>query len=127
MFQLRVWSMAAIIAACLQTSPSLRGESNWPRWRGPQQDGHTDETDLPVKWSADNIDWKTQLPGSGQSSPIIWGDRIFLTSYLDKGAQRLVFCVDRKSGKIIWQQTAWKGQPEPTHVMNGWASASCVT
>ncbi|HEY2893571.1 MAG TPA: PQQ-binding-like beta-propeller repeat protein, partial [Pirellulales bacterium] len=62
-----------------------------------------------------------------QSSPIIWGDRIFLTSYLDKGAERLVFCVDRKSGKTLWQQTAWKGQPEPTHVMNGWASATCVT
>jgi outer membrane protein assembly factor BamB len=82
---------------------------------------------LPVKWTADNIVWKAALPGSGQSSPIIWGDRIFLTSYLDEGRERLVFCVDRLSGKILWQQSAWKGEPEPVHKMNGWASATCVT
>jgi outer membrane protein assembly factor BamB len=106
---------------------AVRAESNWPRWRGPQQDGHSNETDLPVKWSSANVVWKASLPGIGQSSPIIWGDRMFLTSYLEKGQERLVYCVDRRSGKILWQHTAWKGQPEPSHVMNGWASASCVT
>ncbi|HEY2413500.1 MAG TPA: PQQ-binding-like beta-propeller repeat protein [Pirellulaceae bacterium] len=108
--------------------PALtHAESNWPRWRGPEQNGHSAETNLPVKWTASNVVWKTTLPGTGQSSPIIWGDRIFLTSALEKGAERVVFCVDRKSGKILWQQIAWKGQPEKSHVMNGWASASCVT
>jgi outer membrane protein assembly factor BamB len=109
------------------TLSTLRAETNWPRWRGPQQDGHSAETDLPVKWSAANIAWKTELPGIGQSSPIIWGDRIFLTSEKDKGAERLVVCVDRRTGKLLWEQSAWKGQPERSHVMNGWASASCVT
>jgi outer membrane protein assembly factor BamB len=106
---------------------AIGAEANWPRWRGPQQDGHSAETELPVKWSADNIVWKTDLPGSGQSSPVIWGDRIFLTSYLNGGAERLVFCVDRSSGKVLWQQSAWKGEPEKVHNMNGWASATCVT
>ena len=101
--------------------------SNWPRWRGPEQNGHSAETKLPVKWSDENVVWKTTLPGIGQSSPIIWGERMFLTSYLEKGKERLVFCVDRKSGKIVWQQSAWKGKPEPSHLLNGWASASCVT
>jgi outer membrane protein assembly factor BamB len=102
-------------------------ESNWPRWRGPQQDGHTSDTGLPVKWSGQDIVWKTPLPGVGQSSPIIWGDRIFLTSALDGGRERLVFCVDRPTGKIVWQHSAWKGEPEQSHNLNGWASASCVT
>ena len=102
-------------------------ESNWPRWRGPQQDGHSEDKNLPVKWSDENVLWKTPLPGIGQSSPIIWGDRIFLTSALEGGKERLVFCVHRKSGKIEWQQSAWKGEPEGSHGMNGWASATCVT
>ena len=115
----------SLVLACVALAAGA--EANWHRWRGPQQDGHSAETDLPVKWSADNIVWKTELPGSGQSSPVIWGDRIFLTSYLNAGAERLVFCVDRTSGKILWQQSAWKGEPEKSHGMNGFASASCVT
>jgi outer membrane protein assembly factor BamB len=106
---------------------AIGAEANWPRWRGPQQDGHSAETDLPVKWSADNIVWKTDLPGSGQSSPMIWGDRIFLTAALAGGAERIVLCVDRRTGDLLWQQTAWKGAPEKSHDMNGFASASCVT
>jgi len=118
---------AALLTVFVFSPSAARGESNWPRWRGPQQDGHTTEPDLPVKWSSANVLWKAELPGIGQSSPIIWGDRIFLTSSLDKGKERLVFCVDRRTGKLLWQHTAWKGQPEPSHVLNGWASASCVT
>jgi outer membrane protein assembly factor BamB len=117
-----------ILLAVSHPAPStLRAESNWPRWRGSQQDGHTSEVDVPVKWSDDDVAWKTPLPGIGQSSPIIWQDRIFLTAALDKGKERIVFCVDRKTGQILWQKSAWKGQPEPSHIMNGWASASCAT
>src|SRR4029079_18557518 len=118
---------AVFVVALFFGSGVVRGDSNWPRWRGPQQNGHTTETALPVKWSAENVVWKMQLPGIGQSSPIIWGDRIFLTAYLDKGKERLRFFVDRKTGAMLWQQTAWKGAPEKSHVLNGWASASCVT
>ena len=122
---LRSW--LALSTLSLLISSTAFAESNWPRWRGPHQNGHTTETNLPVKWSGEDVVWKTELPGTGQSSPIIWGDRIFLTAELGKGQERLVFCVDRNSGKILWQQTAWKGTPEKSHVMNGWASATCVT
>ncbi|MGE3804028.1 MAG: PQQ-binding-like beta-propeller repeat protein [Gemmataceae bacterium] len=100
---------------------------NWPRFRGPLGTGHTTETDIPVKWTKADIAWTAPLKGEGQSSPVIWGDRIFLTSALDKGKQRLVFCLDRKTGKVLWEHVAWKGTPEPTHVMNGYASSTCVT
>src|SRR5688500_5584315 len=80
---------------------SAAAETDWPRWRGPHQNGHTSETRLPVTWSAADVVWKADLPGSGQSSPIIWGERIFLTAALGQGRERLVICVDRKTGNIL--------------------------
>ncbi len=102
-------------------------EGNWPRWRGPRGDGHTDEAGLPTRWDAASVAWKTPLKGHGQSSPTIWGERIFLSSALDNGRQRLVFCVDARDGRVAWEHVAWTGEPEKTHIMNGWASATCVT
>ena len=67
------------------------------------------------------------MKGQGNSSPVYWGDRIFLTSALDEGRQRLVFCIDGRTGKTEWEQVAWTGDPEPSHERNGWASASCCT
>ena len=117
----------ALLAATFAGSSDTVSDSNWPRWRGPHADGHSHEQNLPLEWNADSVVWRTDLPGDGQSSPIIHGDRIFLTSALEEGRQRLVFCVDRRGGRIAWQQVAWRGDPEPTHEMNGWASASCAT
>lgn len=120
--------LPAAIALCISLLASTtHAETNWPRWRGPQQDGHTSDTAVPAKWSADNIVWKKDLPGVGQSSPIIWDDKIFLTAALDGGKERIVFCVSKKTGELLWQQSAWKGTPERIHAMNSWASSSCVT
>jgi outer membrane protein assembly factor BamB len=106
---------------------TVAADLNWPRWRGPAADGHARETDLPHSWTNDSVTWKTPLPGRGNSSPTIWGERIFLTSAIDQGRQRMVICVDRNNGTILWQHVAWSGQPEPSHEMNGWASATCAT
>lgn len=122
----RTVSLALLLAATAQ-SARLFAEPNWPAWGGPTGTSHTEETGLPLSWSADNILWKADLSGDGQSTPVIWGDRIFLTTALEKGRQRVVFAIDRRDGKVLWQQTAWTGEPEPSHVMNGWASASCAT
>jgi outer membrane protein assembly factor BamB len=102
-------------------------DSNWPRWRGPSQDGHSSETGFPREWSPSDVKWTTPLPGAGQSSPIIWGERLFLTAALERGAERVALCVDRNSGDIVWQTSLWKGKPEESHTMNGWASSTCVT
>lgn len=122
----RLARLASIIAFTFFAT-TLVVADDWPTWRGPSYNGHTAESNLPVTWDAKSIVWKTALPGIGQSSPVVHGERIYLTSYLDKGAKRIVLCVDRANGKILWQQEAWSGAPEKTHVMNGWASATCAT
>src|SRR5215475_911965 len=117
----------AFTLVVLSVHMTLSAEPSWPCWRGPDGTGHSAESRLPVRWDANSIVWKTPLKGRGQSSPILWGDRIFLTSALDSGKTRLVFCVDRNNGKVLWEHEAWTGTPEASHAMNGWASASCVT
>ncbi len=124
MIRFRCLGLVPFMLCC--TPLSFGAEGNWPAWRGPSGDGHASGT-LPVRWDAKAVVWKTVLPGTGQSSPITWGDRIFLTAALDKGKQRVVLCVDRIKGAILWQQVAWTGVPEPSHAMNGWASATCAT
>jgi outer membrane protein assembly factor BamB len=101
----------------------------WSPWRGPDGQGHSADTRVPLTWGEkENLLWKTRLPGRGNSTPIIWGDRVFLTASSKDGGERYVFCVDRRDGKLLWQQTASKGVPPGrTHSWNGYASASCAT
>ena len=111
-------------AAAIQ---SMAVGTDWSGRRGPLQNGHSTETGLPVDWSADSVVWMAPLAGKGQSSPVIFGEKIFLTSAIDNGRQRVVMCLDRNDGKLLWSDVAWTGDPEPSHIMNGWASATCVT
>lgn len=115
------------LALFIGASTGLVHGDNWPGWRGPEGSGHTQEGSLPTQWDAKSVAWRTALPGEGQSSPVVFGDHIFLTAALEKGKKRVVLCVDRKKGNILWQQEAWSGVPEKTHPMNGWASATCAT
>jgi len=109
------------------TAERAHSESNWPRWRGSAADGHSREKGLPQTWNQESVVWKTALRGRGHSSPTIWGDRIFLTSALEQGKQRMVMCIDRNDGTILWEALAWTGEPERSHGMNGWASSTCAT
>jgi outer membrane protein assembly factor BamB len=110
-------------------------DSNWPQFRGPAAGG-VGAGSPPVEWNGEsgkNVLWKTTIPGLGHSSPIIWGDKIFVTSAVpesgesalkvglygdiapvkDEGAQKFnVYCIDRKSGKILWERTAASGIPK---------------
>jgi outer membrane protein assembly factor BamB len=89
------------VALCLSTS--VRAD-NWPAWRGSHGDGISRETRLPMKWSAtDNVAWKVPLQGAGVSAPIVWGDRVFLTSSDGRLNDRLhLSCFDVASGKRLW-------------------------
>jgi outer membrane protein assembly factor BamB len=105
--------------------PSLSA-SNWPSWRGPTNDGVTDETDLPIKWStSENVKWKTPLPDRGNSTPVVWGDKVFVTQAV--GEKRSLLCFDKKNGKQLWEAgTAWS-KPELSHATNPFCSGSPVT
>ena len=102
--------------------------ANWPGFRGPTGDGISQEKKLPLKWSAtENVRWKTALPEGGNSSPVVWGNRVFLTQAVDKGSRRLVMCFDRANGKLLWQRETRYADKEPTHTDNPYCSATPVT
>ena len=124
------WQLAIAVASLVTATAvtaTAHAESNWPSWRGPAGSGHSADDALPVKWTDANLVWKTQLVGSGQSSPTVWGERIFLTSSTEKGGNRHVMCLDRSTGELLWARVAWTGEPEETHWMNEFASATCAT
>lgn len=144
--------MKAVLASLLFLSMawSVVPESNyWPYWRGPAADGMA-AGDAPLHWSdTQNIKWKQDIPGRGHSSPVIWGDKIFVTTAIKNGpeppapAAKLPFgvsgpqvehkfdviCLDRKTGKILWERTAITATPhEGYHPQYGsFASNSPVT
>jgi outer membrane protein assembly factor BamB len=128
-------------------------EPYWPYWRGPAADGMA-AGDAPQRWSdTENVAWRTAIPGLGHSSPVVWGDRIFVTTAIPTGSGAVakttpaadsnphapagplvehkfdVLCLDRKTGKIIWQRTARTAVPhEASHSQYGsFASNSPVT
>ena len=101
---------------------------NWPAWRGPRGDGDCNERNLPITWSAtENVRWKIALPEPCNSTPIIWGDHVFLTQGLDGGKRRAVIALDRKDGKKLWQREVPCDVVETTHQQNPPCSASPVT
>jgi outer membrane protein assembly factor BamB len=129
----------------------------WPQWRGPSGQGTSTETNLPSQWSTNvNIKWKAAIPGRGHSSPIVWGNRIFLTTAVEgdlvPGAKAVkhmdgdkeyvhpdsigadhkhqfkVVCIDRGTGKILWTQTAFEGTPyDDRHRKSSFASSTPTT
>ena len=92
---------------------------NWPGWRGPRGDGTCIEKGLPTTWNTtENVVWKVKLPERGNSTPIVWGDRVFVTQAIEKEGRRTLMCFDRNDGKLLWQKgTEWKDK-EPTHGTN---------
>lgn len=101
---------------------------NWPAWRGPQGTGVSTERNLPLTWGPkENIRWKVALPAPGNSTPIVWGDRIFLTQALDGGKRRALVAFQRSDGKKLWQEEVPCETKETTHRQNPPCSASAVT
>src|SRR5262249_13338950 len=117
--------LTCLALLCLP-APTLA--ENWPGWRGPRGDGTSLKTKVPLRWSStENIRWKTPIPGQGHSSPIVWGDRVFGTTCLEKEKQRLLLCLDRRDGKLLWQRVVLTAELEDKHDLNSYASSTPAT
>jgi outer membrane protein assembly factor BamB len=149
MYRLLTMSLALSFLGCIEMPAADLADKQWPQFRGPGSTGVADDPTLPDKWSqTENVAWKTAIPGVGWSSPIIWGDRIFVTSVISSadgekpkkglyfGGERkaptdehrwMVYAVDFKTGKIVWQREASRGVPGQKHLKNSYASETPVT
>ena len=120
--------MKLLILLLLLLSPNALLAENWPCWRGPRLDGTSIEKDIPVHWSAtSNVIWKTEVPGVGHASPIVWNDRIFTVSAIADQEARVLLCFDRTTGKILWQKTVLMAPFESKHKLNSHASSTPAT
>jgi outer membrane protein assembly factor BamB len=110
--------------------PCPNAEHNWPQFRGPSGQGEAVGPAPPVEWDAagKNILWRTKVPFRGNSSPVVWNDRIFLTGSDEKGRERSVLCFDRHDGKLLWAKPVPAKPPEPgVRDKNGFATSTPVT
>lgn len=115
------------LAAALICAYSISG-ANWPAWRGSQGTGMCSEKDLPIHWSQkQNVRWRTPLPDRGNSTPIVWENRVFITQAVESEGRREVMCFDRTTGNLIWKSGVKGIEPEPTHELNPPCAASPVT
>jgi outer membrane protein assembly factor BamB len=149
--------IAMLTSLVFINSAGATGNASWPQWRGPSGQGTSDEKNLPTQWSAtSNIKWKTPIAGRGHSSPIVWGNKIFLTTAIEgalvPGAKAVkhmypegeflhpdsvgadhkhlfkVICINRDTGKIVWEQTAFEGTPyDDRHRKSSFAAATPAT
>lgn len=147
----------SITCAGLSFLAESAAAGNWPQWRGPDGSGVSNEKNLPSEWSpTKNIKWKTPIEGRAHSSPIVWGKLIFLTTAVEgaevagaKAAKHMlgdkefvhpdsigankkhtfkVLAIDRESGKIVWQSTAWEGTPyDDRHRKSSYAASTPAT
>jgi outer membrane protein assembly factor BamB len=109
---------------CLATA-SLAGP--WPGWRGPSSNGISLEPNLPSHWDPAAATWKVEIAGQGHASPIVWGDRVCTATALPATKERMLVCLDRLSGKVLWQQTVVQGPLEKINPENSYASATPAT
>jgi hypothetical protein len=123
---------------------------NWPQFRGPGGMGVADESRFPDNWSeTENVAWKTAVPGVGWSSPVVWGDRLYLTTVIASGPleapkkglyfggdrgkvtdehRYVAMAIDTASGKVLWERELWRGVPKGSrHLKNSFASETPVT
>jgi outer membrane protein assembly factor BamB len=104
------------------------GAKYWPRWRGPSAQGFVAPGRYANTWSpTTNVKWKVPLPGTGNSSPIVWGDRIYLTAAQNNGARLSLMAFSRADGRRLWETVIPQEGVEHVHQKNGHASATPVT
>ena len=122
-------ALSAIVAATLVLATQSAGEENWPQFRGPHADGTSQNSGLPTEWSeTKNVKWKTPLHDKGWSSPVIWGDQIWVTAATEDGKTDFAICLDKNTGKILHDLKLWDNEKVYPlgNALNGYASCTPV-
>lgn len=132
---IRLFAFAVVLASVasrgdriVNAEPNVAVKQNWPEFRGPSGDGHADKAKVPLRWSEDEaIRWKTALPGRGWSSPVVWGNQVWVTTASDDGKQMFALCIDRGTGKVLQKILVFENEePRFCHPTNSYASPTPV-
>ncbi|MBM4077007.1 MAG: PQQ-like beta-propeller repeat protein, partial [Planctomycetes bacterium] len=131
----RIFEIVAISGLFLT---SVASADNWGHWRGPTGNGVALNANPPIEWNeSKNVKWKVKLPSRENSSPVVWGDRVFIVAGVSKGGKQTseptemefeTHCYSRKNGDLLWKKVVTSGKPhQKTHETNGFTSASPCT
>lgn len=126
----RLWLVTAGLVGGLVSALSATpaAADDWPRFRGPTGQGHSRETGLPVEWSTEkNVQWKTPIPGAAWSSPIVWKDRIYLTTATDDGATCRLLALDFDTGRVVWDRELFTQELKRKENKNSFATPTPCT
>jgi len=115
-----------ILTAAAVAWPFFSQAANWPQWRGPEFNGSSTERNLPVQWSkTENVKWVTELPGVSAATPAVWNNHVFVTAAIRSSQELVAIALDRRTGKILWQQKVSDGYGQDNR--SNYASPSPVT
>jgi outer membrane protein assembly factor BamB len=112
--------LVALVLCSALTALAAAGAvaAEWPQWRGPAFNGSTTETHLPEKFSpTENVAWVVPLPGQSGATPVVWGDRVFVSSPDEKTGRLLALCIDAAGGKVLWKKETGQNRKAPRNNM----------
>jgi outer membrane protein assembly factor BamB len=118
----RIVFLSAVAAAGLFASDRTCAQE-WPRFRGPNGAGVSRATSVPVEWTERDFNWRVKLPGVGHSSPVLWGEKIFLTAGDEENGARRLVCLDARDGRIVWSREH-ETSKHRKHQLNSFASST---
>jgi outer membrane protein assembly factor BamB len=123
------FTLVALASPVVSLAAATAPVTDWPAWRGPRADGVADGRNLPTEWTqTKNVRWSTKLPGWGTSSPVVRGDRVYVTTevVIEGGKSLLTLCFDRQSGREVWRHDFGFGTKQRTHAKSNLAANTPV-
>jgi outer membrane protein assembly factor BamB len=117
--------LAAIVlyVACPGLDRSRASGQEWTRFRGPNGSGQCEASTIPATWTAKDYKWRVELPGEGYSSPVVWGDHVYITAATSEEATQIVCCLNASSGEMVWKRT-FPSKPYRKNNLAGYASST---
>lgn len=119
----RLAGLSLVLLLILSSAAGLVRAQEWTRFRGPNGTGVSDAATIPATWTDEDYNWKVELPGVGHSSPVVWDDRVFVTSAMPDTAEQVILCFSAADGRAIWEQR-YDSHHHPQHARSSFASAT---